>query len=117
MFLAHLGSFVPAESATIGLTDAIYTRIRTLESVSVGLSTFMIDLNQVILTVFPLSFCHTYYVLDNSWMVRYYQVCMIATITKDWINIFSSEYFVSKAFQKTLLLIDRKQEIITSCEF
>ena len=50
VFLAHLGSFVPAESATIGLTDAIYTRIRTLESVSVGLSTFMIDLNQVNLT-------------------------------------------------------------------
>ena len=44
--MAHLGSFVPAEEAHIGLTDAIYTRVRTQESVSVGLSTFMIDLNQ-----------------------------------------------------------------------
>ena len=47
VFLAHIGSFVPAESATIGLTDRIFTRIHTRETVSVGLSTFMIDLNQV----------------------------------------------------------------------
>ena len=38
---------MPAESATIGLTDRIFTRIHTRETVSVGLSTFMIDLNQV----------------------------------------------------------------------
>ncbi|XP_066299080.1 mutS protein homolog 5-like [Branchiostoma lanceolatum] len=47
VFLAQLGSFVPAESATIGVVDRIFTRIHTRESVSVGLSTFMIDLNQV----------------------------------------------------------------------
>lgn len=47
VFLAHIGSFVPTESATIGLTDRIFTRIHTRETVSVGLSTFMIDLNQV----------------------------------------------------------------------
>lgn len=50
VFLAHIGSYVPAESATIGITDRIFTRIHTRETVSVGLSTFMIDLNQVILT-------------------------------------------------------------------
>ena len=47
VFLAHIGSFVPAENATIGMMNGIYTRIHTQESVSVGLSTFMIDLNQV----------------------------------------------------------------------
>ena len=47
MFLAHIGSFVPADSATVGITDRIFTRIHTRETVSVGLSTFMIDLNQV----------------------------------------------------------------------
>lgn len=47
VFMAHIGSFVPADSAEIGLVDGIYTRIQTLESVSIGLSTFMIDLNQV----------------------------------------------------------------------
>ncbi|XP_032221965.2 mutS protein homolog 5 isoform X2 [Nematostella vectensis] len=47
VFLAHIGSFVPAESAIIGVTDRLFTRIHTRETVSVGLSTFMIDLNQV----------------------------------------------------------------------
>ncbi|XP_022783288.1 mutS protein homolog 5-like isoform X2 [Stylophora pistillata] len=47
VFLTHIGSFVPAESATVGITDRIFTRIHTRETVSVGLSTFMIDLNQV----------------------------------------------------------------------
>ncbi|XP_078316540.1 mutS protein homolog 5-like isoform X2 [Crassostrea virginica] len=47
VYLAHLGSFVPAESAVIGCVDRIFTRIRSLDSVSVGLSTFMIDVNQM----------------------------------------------------------------------
>jgi len=47
VYLAHIGSFVPAEQATIGMFDRIFTRVRSLESVSVGLSTFMIDINQV----------------------------------------------------------------------
>ena len=50
--MAQIGSFVPAESAVIGVVDQIFTRIRTMESVSVGLSTFMIDLNQVVLYLF-----------------------------------------------------------------
>lgn len=49
--MAHIGSFVPAESAVIGCVDRIFTRIRTMDSVSVGLSTFMIDVNQVNNTV------------------------------------------------------------------
>lgn len=47
VFLAHIGSFVPAESAVIGTVDRIFTRIQTVESVSVCLSSFMIDLNQM----------------------------------------------------------------------
>lgn len=47
VFLAQIGSFVPAEKAKLGLVDRIFTRIRSLESVSVGLSTFMIDINQM----------------------------------------------------------------------
>ncbi|XP_052239261.1 mutS protein homolog 5-like isoform X3 [Dreissena polymorpha] len=47
VFMAQIGSFVPAEEAHIGLVDRIYTRVRSLESVSVGLSTFMIDINQM----------------------------------------------------------------------
>ena len=47
VFMAQIGSFVPAEGAKIGLMSHIFTRIQTQESVSVALSTFMLDLNQV----------------------------------------------------------------------
>lgn len=49
VYMAHIGSFVPAEQATIGLTDKILTRIATRESVSKNQSAFMIDLQQIAL--------------------------------------------------------------------
>ncbi len=49
--MAHVGSFVPAERATIGLTDKILTRIATQETVSKVQSTFMIDLQQIALAM------------------------------------------------------------------
>jgi DNA mismatch repair protein MSH5 len=51
VYMAHIGCFVPAETAVIGITDRIFSRIHTRESVSVNLSTFMIDLNQVSLAL------------------------------------------------------------------
>ncbi|XP_055956684.1 mutS protein homolog 5-like isoform X2 [Patella vulgata] len=47
VYMSHIGSFVPAESATIGTVDRIFTRIKSLESVSIGLSTFMLDISQM----------------------------------------------------------------------
>lgn len=47
VFMAHIGSFVPAESATIGITDRILTRIHTHDSLSDGVSAFMSDLQQI----------------------------------------------------------------------
>nr|XP_033496436.1 mutS protein homolog 5 [Epinephelus lanceolatus] len=47
VFMALIGSDVPAKEAEIGLVDGIFTRMQSRESVSVGLSTFMIDLNQM----------------------------------------------------------------------
>lgn len=47
VYLTHIGSFVPASSATIGLTDAILTRVSTRESVSTSHSAFMTDLLQM----------------------------------------------------------------------
>ncbi|KAF8073753.1 DNA mismatch repair protein MutS [Lyophyllum atratum] len=44
-------TFVPAESATLGIVDKIFTRISTRESVSRVQSAFMIDLNQVSLAL------------------------------------------------------------------
>lgn len=49
VYLAHVGSYVPAEKAVIGLTDKILTRITTRESVSRNQSAFMIDLQQIAL--------------------------------------------------------------------
>ncbi|ORX35171.1 muts domain V-domain-containing protein [Kockovaella imperatae] len=46
-FMAQIGSYVPAEHATIGLVDKIFTRIQTRESASKPASAFMIDLEQV----------------------------------------------------------------------
>uniref|UniRef100_A0A8C2HKR3 MutS protein homolog 5 n=1 Tax=Cyprinus carpio TaxID=7962 RepID=A0A8C2HKR3_CYPCA len=47
VFMALIGSDVPAKEAEIGLVDGIFSRIHSRESVSVGLSTFMLDLNQM----------------------------------------------------------------------
>nr|XP_055053213.1 mutS protein homolog 5 isoform X2 [Misgurnus anguillicaudatus] len=47
VFMALIGSDVPAKVAEIGLVDGIFTRMQSRESVSVSLSTFMIDLNQM----------------------------------------------------------------------
>ncbi|KAM9852103.1 mutS protein homolog 5 [Aulostomus maculatus] len=47
VFMALIGSDVPAKEAEIGLVDRIFTCMQSRESVSVGLSTFMIDLNQM----------------------------------------------------------------------
>jgi DNA mismatch repair protein MSH5 len=51
VYMAHIGSFVPAESARIGLTDKILTRITTRETVSKMQSAFMIDLQQIALAM------------------------------------------------------------------
>ncbi|KAF7559596.1 hypothetical protein G7046_g4580 [Stylonectria norvegica] len=50
VYLAHIGSYVPASQATIGLTDKILTRISTRESMSGAESAFAIDLKQVALS-------------------------------------------------------------------
>jgi DNA mismatch repair protein MSH5 len=47
VYMAHLGSYVPAESAKIGLTDRILSRVTTRETVSRTQSAFMIDLQQI----------------------------------------------------------------------
>ena len=47
VYLAHIGCFVPAANAIIGLTDKILTRVATRETVSKFQSAFMIDLQQV----------------------------------------------------------------------
>ncbi|MGL1701444.1 MutS-related protein, partial [Vibrio parahaemolyticus] len=44
--LAHMGSFVPADSAFIPLTDKIFTRVGASDNLSGGESTFMVEMNE-----------------------------------------------------------------------
>lgn len=44
--MAQAGSFVPAESAQIGLVDKIFTRVGASDNISVGESTFMVEMNE-----------------------------------------------------------------------
>ena len=44
--LAQIGSFVPAESARIGVVDKIFTRVGASDNISVGESTFMVEMNE-----------------------------------------------------------------------
>ncbi|KAE8842680.1 hypothetical protein PTNB73_00732 [Pyrenophora teres f. teres] len=51
VYMAHIGSFVPADSAKIGITDKILSRVTTRETVSRIQSAFMIDLQQISLAL------------------------------------------------------------------
>jgi DNA mismatch repair protein MutS len=46
VLLAQMGSFVPADSARIGLVDKIFTRVGASDNISMGESTFMVEMNE-----------------------------------------------------------------------
>ncbi len=46
VLLAQMGSFVPAEAARIGLVDKIFTRVGASDNISMGESTFMVEMNE-----------------------------------------------------------------------
>ena len=46
VLLAQMGSFVPAKAATIGYVDKIFTRVGASDNISMGESTFMVEMNE-----------------------------------------------------------------------
>lgn len=49
VLLAQMGSFVPAQSARIGLVDKVFTRVGASDNISSGESTFMVEMNETAL--------------------------------------------------------------------
>lgn len=47
VYMAQIGSFVPADSATIGVCDKIFTRVGASDDLASGQSTFMVEMNEV----------------------------------------------------------------------
>ena len=46
VLLAQIGSYVPAQTAKIGITDKIFTRVGASDNISMGESTFMVEMNE-----------------------------------------------------------------------
>ena len=46
VLLAQMGSYVPAESAVLGITDKVFTRVGASDNISSGESTFMVEMNE-----------------------------------------------------------------------
>ena len=46
VLMAHIGSFIPAKEAIIGLVDRIFTRVGALDNLAKGESTFMVEMNE-----------------------------------------------------------------------
>lgn len=64
VLMAHVGSFIPARAARIGLVDRIFTRVGASDDLSRGQSTFMVEMNETA-NILHNATAHSLVVLDE----------------------------------------------------
>ncbi|MBE6975600.1 MAG: DNA mismatch repair protein MutS [Ruminococcaceae bacterium] len=64
VLMAQIGSFVPARSARIGLTDRVFTRIGASDDLASGQSTFMVEMSEVA-SILKYATSHSLLILDE----------------------------------------------------
>ncbi|KAI9254676.1 putative ATP binding protein [Sporodiniella umbellata] len=113
VYMAHIGSFVPAKDATIGITDKLFIRAQTSETISKHQSAFVYDLQQLKKALLN-STCQSLIVIDEFGK---------GTENTDGAALFSSilGYFLSKGTQCPKVLSsthfhDIFQKNILSCQ-
>ncbi|MBE6457230.1 MAG: DNA mismatch repair protein MutS [Alphaproteobacteria bacterium] len=62
--LAHLGSFVPATSATIGICDQLFSRVGASDNLAAGQSTFMVEMSETA-NILNRATCHSFIIFDE----------------------------------------------------
>ncbi len=62
--MAQIGCFVPAESATIGVVDAVFTRVGASDDLATGQSTFMVEMSEVA-HILQNATCNSLLILDE----------------------------------------------------
>jgi len=110
VYLAHIGSFLPAEKAIIGMTDRILTRVSAIETVTKPLSSFASDLSQIrhiILNHTPRSLCLIDEFGKGTSPVD--GVALLASCIKHFIDFKSKALFVlhfTEVFHRDIINLD-----------
>ena len=62
--MSQIGCFVPAESATLGIVDAVFTRVGASDDLATGQSTFMVEMSEVA-NILKNATCNSLLILDE----------------------------------------------------
>lgn len=87
VYMAHIGAPVPADEATICICDSIFTRIKSQESVSINLSTFLLDLNQITRAVNGAT-SKSLIIIDEfgKGTLKFDGIALFAAVVKHWLS-------------------------------
>ncbi|CAJ0581379.1 unnamed protein product, partial [Mesorhabditis spiculigera] len=115
-YLAHIGSFVPAERATIGPVDRLITRVYTVDTVLDGFSTFAHDIKQIS-TAVSRATKNSVVVIDEFGKGTLTEVglAVLTSILNHWIRRVhdSPHVFVSSHFHALPSLIHKDPEVLS----